>query len=240
MLEDSALDAELITAQLQRAGLDFEVERVGSRNTFIEAIDQRGFDVILADHVLPGFDGDAALALARERIPHTPFIFVSGTLTEELAVQALTRGARDYVVKQRLQRLPDAIRRAQQEARERTQLADAQAALNDSQAQLQQVTDAVPALIAQLDKEHRYRFANKAFLDWHGISLTELLGRAAGRAQQLPGGAGAPQWRVTLRADGLRARTRRRWRGSGLHLPGQRRLRVEAGRTSAARGQPAA
>ncbi|KAG1083114.1 hypothetical protein G6F40_014876 [Rhizopus arrhizus] len=128
---------------------------------------------------------------------------------------------------------------AHQEARERTQLADAQAALNDSQAQLQQVTDAVPALIAQLDKEHRYRFANKAFLDWHGISLTELLGRAAGRAQQLPGGAGAPQWRVTLRADGLRARTRRRWRGSGLHLPGQRRLRVEAGRTSAARGQPA-
>lgn len=179
MLEDSALDAELITAQLQRAGLDFEVERVWSRNAFIEAIDHRGFDVILADHVLPGFDGDAALALARERIPHTPFIFVSGTLTEELAVQALTRGARDYVVKQRLQRLPDAIRRAQQEARERSQLADAQAALNDSQAQLQQVTDAVPALIAQLDKEHRYRFANKAFLDWHGISLTELLGRSA-------------------------------------------------------------
>lgn len=179
MLEDSALDAELITAQLQRAGLDFEAERLWTRNAFIEAIDSRPFDVILADHVLPGFDGDAALALARERVPQTPFIFVSGTLTEELAVQALTRGARDYVVKQRLQRLPDAIRRARQEAHERTQLANAQAALNDSQAQLQQVTDAVPALIAQLDKDHRYRFANKAFLDWHGFSLAELLGRTA-------------------------------------------------------------
>ena len=179
MLEDSALDAELITAQLQRAGLDFEAERLWTRNAFIEAIENRAFDVILADHVLPGFDGDAALALARERIPQTPFIFVSGTLTEELAVQALTRGARDYVVKQRLQRLPDAIRRARQEAHERTQLAHAQAALNDSQAQLQQVTDAVPALIAQLDREHRYRFANKAFLDWHGVSLAELLGRTA-------------------------------------------------------------
>lgn len=179
MLEDSALDAELISAQLQRAGLDFEAERLWTRNAFIEAIENRAFDVILADHVLPGFDGDAALALARERIPQTPFIFVSGTLTEELAVQALTRGARDYVVKQRLQRLPDAIRRARQEAHERTQLAHAQAALNDSQAQLQQVTDAVPALIAQLDKEHRYRFANKAFLDWHGVSLAELLGRSA-------------------------------------------------------------
>ncbi|HHA2758886.1 MULTISPECIES: hybrid sensor histidine kinase/response regulator [Stenotrophomonas] len=179
MLEDSALDAELISAQLQRAGLDFEAERLWTRNAFIEAIDSRPFDVILADHVLPGFDGDAALALARERVPQTPFIFVSGTLTEELAVQALTRGARDYVVKQRLQRLPDAIRRARQEAHERTQLVRAQVALNDSQAQLQQVTDAVPALIAQLDNAHRYRFANKAFLDWHGFSLAELLGRTA-------------------------------------------------------------
>jgi CheY-like chemotaxis protein len=60
MLEDSALDAELITAQLQRAGLDFEAERLWTRNAFIEAIDSRAFDVILADHVLPGFDGDAA------------------------------------------------------------------------------------------------------------------------------------------------------------------------------------
>ena len=70
MLEDSALDAELISAQLQRAGLDFEAERLWTRNAFIEAIENRPFDVILADHVLPGFDGDAALALARE--PQTP------------------------------------------------------------------------------------------------------------------------------------------------------------------------
>ena len=60
MLEDSALDAELISAQ-QRAGLDFEAERLWTRNAFIEAIDNRPFDIILADHVLPGFDGDAAL-----------------------------------------------------------------------------------------------------------------------------------------------------------------------------------
>ncbi|OBU61201.1 hybrid sensor histidine kinase/response regulator [Stenotrophomonas maltophilia] len=179
MLEDSALDAELISAQLLRAGLDFEAERVWTRRGFLDAIDSGTHDVILADHVLPGFDGDAALALARERIPHTPFIFVSGTLTEELAVQALTRGARDYVVKQRLQRLPDAIRRARQEARERGKLAQAQAALNDSQAQLQQITDVVPALIAQFDHEHRFRFANRAFLDWHGVSLAELQGRTA-------------------------------------------------------------
>lgn len=187
MLEDSALDAELITAQLQRAGLDFDVERLWTRQRFIDAIDTGAFDVILADHVLPGFDGDAALELARERAPQIPFIFVSGTLTEELAVQALTRGARDYVVKQRLQRLPDAIRRARQEASERNQLAQARAALGESQAQLQQITDAVPALIAHLDTEHRYRFANKAFLDWHGADLQGILGRTAAEV----GGSGA-------------------------------------------------
>ncbi|AWH53580.1 hybrid sensor histidine kinase/response regulator [Stenotrophomonas sp. ESTM1D_MKCIP4_1] len=179
MLEDSALDAELITSQLQRAGLDFQVERLWTRQKFIDAIDTGAFDVILADHVLPGFDGDAALELARERAPQIPFIFVSGTLTEELAVQALTRGARDYVVKQRLQRLPDAIRRARQEASERNQLAQAEAALEQSQAQLQQITDAVPALISHLDTDHRYRFANKAFLDWHGADLHGILGRTA-------------------------------------------------------------
>ncbi len=101
-------------------------------------------------------------------------------------MQALTRGARDYVVKQRLQRLPDAIRRARQESHERNQLLHAQAALNESQAQLQQVTDAVPALIAQLDNAHRYRFANKAFLDWHGFSLAELLGRTAREVSGIP------------------------------------------------------
>ncbi|MBK0027073.1 response regulator [Stenotrophomonas sp. S48] len=177
MLEDSALDAELITAQLQRSGLRFDTHRVWAHDTFLAAITSAQFDVILADHVLPGFDGDTALALAREHAPQIPFIFVSGTLTEELAVQALTRGARDYVVKQRLQRLPDAIRRARDEARERNQLAQARTALGHSQAQLQQITDAIPALIAHLGADHRYRFANKAFLDWHGIALDDLLGK---------------------------------------------------------------
>ncbi|KLB07281.1 response regulator, partial [Xanthomonas hortorum] len=108
MLEDNALDAELIGAQLAAGRLKFEATRVWTRETFLDALATREHDIILADHVLPGFDGDSALQLAQEVAPEIPFIFVSGTLTEELAVQALTRGARDYVVKQRLQRLPDA------------------------------------------------------------------------------------------------------------------------------------
>ena len=176
MLEDSALDAELIEAQLTRARMDFQVRRVWTRDAFIAELDAERHDVILADHVLPGFDGDTALSLASEQVPQLPFIFVSGTLTEELAVQALTRGARDYVVKQRLQRLPDAIVRAIREAEARAKLRAAEVELKQSRDRLQLITDSMPALIAHLGPDHRYRFANNAYEAWHGRPPAELIG----------------------------------------------------------------
>jgi PAS domain S-box-containing protein len=187
MLEDSALDAELIVAQLKRAHLSFATDRVWTREDFLHALERGGYDVILADHVLPGFDGDTALTLAREQAPDIPFIFVSGTLTEELAVQALTRGARDYVVKQRLQRLPDAVLRALAEREERDKLASARAELQQSRDRLQLITDSLPALISHLGPDHRFRFVNPASLDWYGmapeamvgLSIQEVVGEAA-------------------------------------------------------------
>ncbi|MBD8694563.1 PAS domain-containing protein [Stenotrophomonas sp. CFBP 13718] len=176
MLEDSALDAELITAQLSRARLNFTVQRVWTRAAFLAELDDQRYDIILADHVLPGFDGDSALQLTQELMPRIPFIFVSGTLTEELAVQALTRGARDYVVKQRLQRLPDAIIRAIDEGHARFKLLNAEHELKQSRDRLQLITDSMPALIAHLDPDHRYQFANTAYEAWHGRPPAELIG----------------------------------------------------------------
>ncbi|KLA94580.1 response regulator [Xanthomonas hortorum pv. gardneri] len=176
MLEDNALDAELIGAQLAAGRLKFEATRVWTRETFLDALATREHDIILADHVLPGFDGDSALQLAQEVAPEIPFIFVSGTLTEELAVQALTRGARDYVVKQRLQRLPDAILRCLNESRERAKLRIAEADLLESRHRLQLITDSLPALIAHLDTDHRYRFVNNAYTAWHGLRSDQLIG----------------------------------------------------------------
>lgn len=176
MLEDSALDAELNVAQLRRARLEFTFKQVWSREAFLAELATRAYDVILADHVLPGFDGDTALTLASEQVPQLPFIFVSGTLTEELAVQALTRGARDYVVKQRLQRLPDAILRAIREAEARAKLRTAEVELKQSRDRLQLITDSMPALIAHLGPDHRYRFANNAYEAWHGRPPAELIG----------------------------------------------------------------
>ena len=173
MVEDSALDAELITAQLERAGVAFTAERTWSHDGMRQALEQHDFDVILADHVLPGFDGDAALTLACELAPQIPFIFVSGTLTEELAVQALKRGARDYVVKSRLQRLPDAVVRAIAESEERQKLARAEQ-------RLKLITDSLPALISHLDREHRYQFVNQAYQEWYGHAPETVIGRRAG------------------------------------------------------------
>ncbi len=140
-LEDSAIDAELIGEYLQRTGADCQVERVWDRDGFTQGLTKGSYDLILADHLLPAFDGQAALALARELAPETPFIFVSGTLGEEVAVAAMKRGATDYVVKQRLDRLPGVVERAVAERAERQRN---KALLAASEARYRALFDAIP------------------------------------------------------------------------------------------------
>jgi PAS domain S-box-containing protein len=115
-LEDDPADAELVQAALAEAGLDCRINCVQTREAFEVALDD-GTEIILADYQLPMYDGMSALRLARERCPEIPYIFVSGTMGEEAAIQALTQGATDYVLKQDLARLPSAVLRALQEAR---------------------------------------------------------------------------------------------------------------------------
>ena len=127
-LEDSDLDAELIEATLDAVG-QIVIERVIERAEFVAAAQPDRHDLILADYNLPTFDGVSALAIAREQCPETPFVFVSGTLGEETAVEALKNGATDYVTKQRLDRLPRTVLRALAEAQARTDKRDAELAL---------------------------------------------------------------------------------------------------------------
>ena len=119
LLEDSALDAELIGEHLRKGGILHRMDRTATREDFVRALERRGYDLILADYSLPSFDGMAALDIAREETAAPPFIFVSGTLGEEIAIESLKKGATDYVVKQRLARLPSAVTRALAEAKER-------------------------------------------------------------------------------------------------------------------------
>ncbi len=115
-LEDVASDAELIGATLAAGGIECEVTRADSREAFLAALEGGGFELILSDFRLPGYSGAAALDDARRLAPEVPFVFVSGTLGEDNAVEMLKRGATDYVLKDRPARLAAAVRRALQDA----------------------------------------------------------------------------------------------------------------------------
>lgn len=118
-LEDDPMDAELVLATLVAAGVECDVHVVSQREEFSQALVQGGVDLVLADFALPTYDGMSALAVVRERYPDLPFVFVSGKLGEEAAIESLKSGATDYVLKSRLSRLVPAVQRALTEAKER-------------------------------------------------------------------------------------------------------------------------
>lgn len=112
LLEDSPADAELIMRELRRSGPGFVFRVAVTRRDFTRALAEFQPDAILANHTLPGFSGLSALAIARRMRPDTPFIFVTGAMGEEFAVETLHRGAANYVLKGRLFRLAPVLRRA--------------------------------------------------------------------------------------------------------------------------------
>ena len=117
-LEDSDADAELIGELIATEWPDFQIERVQTEEEFVQALHHSRVDLILADLALPGFDGMSALSIARDVRPEVPFIFLSGTMREDDAVETLRNGATDYILKDRIGRLVPAIRRALTEREE--------------------------------------------------------------------------------------------------------------------------
>jgi PAS domain S-box-containing protein len=118
-LEDDPADVDLVQSVLVDEGIACEVVQVETSADFIAVLEQGGVDLILADYSLPSFDGISALAIAKKAYSNIPFIVVSGTLGEELAIETLKRGATDYVLKHRLSRLVPSVHRALREAEER-------------------------------------------------------------------------------------------------------------------------
>ncbi len=130
-IEDNRRDADPVRAILDAEGIACDVTRVDTHDELVAALDRGGFDVILGNHTVPSFDGLSALKIAVDKLPAVPFIFVSGTLAEEVVLEAVKNGATDYVPKQNLERLGACIRRAVREAEERAQRRRAEISLQD-------------------------------------------------------------------------------------------------------------
>lgn len=135
-LEDDPRDAELVQATLEGDGVVCHITRVDTPSSFRTSLEEGEFGLVLADYTLPSFDGISALKLAKEIAPGVPFIFVTGTLGEDVAIEALKLGATDYVSKNRLSRMVPSVRRALREADERSQRQLAEQMLRESEAYL--------------------------------------------------------------------------------------------------------
>ena len=137
-LEDNPVDAELITTTLMEGDIPCQSQLVDTRQAFMAALKEGRMDLILADYSIPGFDGMTALGLARQHCPDVPFLFVSATIGEELAIDAMHQGATDYVLKQRLGRLVPSVQRALRELNDRAERKRAEEALRQSEKQFRQ------------------------------------------------------------------------------------------------------
>ncbi len=151
-LEDNLLDAELEVAALEEFGIECVWERVDNREDFLQHI-ERGYDLIIADHSLPSFDGITAVSLLRQRGCDTPLILVSGTVGEEVAIDSLKAGATDYVLKDRLARLGPVVRRALREHEEQRQRREAEESLRESQRKYEDLVNSMEGIVWECNAE---------------------------------------------------------------------------------------
>jgi PAS domain S-box-containing protein len=184
ILEDNPADAELIEFELQEAGISFDAKVVMTEKDFLRELQAFCPDVILSDYDLPGYAGPLALAEARRRCPDTPFILVTGAVSEERAIETLTGGAKDYVMKSRLNRLAPAVRRALAEAEEVRAHRAAEEALKESERtarqqleEIRSIYDSAPVGLCVVDRELRFVRVNQKMAEINGIPADDHIGR---------------------------------------------------------------
>ncbi len=177
LLEDSPTDAELAERELRRAGLHPVLLRVETHSDFVRELHAFNPDVIVADYNLPGFDGLEALSIVRAELPEMPFIIFSGSLGDERAVAVLKEGANDYVLKDRMHRLPSAILRARQDALDRLERLRMGRELRDEKEFIARVIDTTTGLVTVLDTEGQIVRSNASAARVTGLSNEELIGR---------------------------------------------------------------
>jgi len=177
ILEDVPTDAELMIEELAEAGMTFVSKRVSTKASFVSAIADFSPAIILSDYSLPSFDGLAALKIAREKCPDVPFIFVSGALGEEMAIDLLKKGATDYVLKNRLSRLEPAVSRALHEVEERREHERAEHALTESEVRYRTIFENTGTATVIVEEDATIVLANRQFERLTGFSRSEIEGK---------------------------------------------------------------
>jgi PAS domain S-box-containing protein len=216
MLEDVPMDAELVAYELGRAHVRFDARRVDTREAFLQELDAFRPDVILSDYTLPRFDGMAALSIARERAPDTPFLIVTGSVNEETAVGCMKAGATDYLLKSNLARIGPAIEAALARVRSLSAKSRAEEALRRSEANLRAIFNNSRQAFVLVDRDGRIQALNRTAEQWSELILGRTLEEGTRIEEFIPDAAAA--FRDALRGDaqtverGLQYRTgEERW-----------------------------
>jgi PAS domain S-box-containing protein len=177
VVEDSEDDTQLAMLTLRRAGFDPHYRRVQDADSLLAAISEERWDAVLSDSRLPAFSGVEALRLFRKSGLDIPFIFVSGTIGEETAVEAMKAGASDYVMKENLARLAPALERELQQTEVRAERRQAQRDRDRHLDLLQAIADNTEAVIYAKDLQGRYLLANRRFLEQFHVGSETVIGK---------------------------------------------------------------
>ncbi len=175
-LEDVAYDVELMERELRKASIDYELKRVDTKEAFLAALAEFQPDIILADYSLPQFSALEALQLLNERKNAVPVILVTGSHSEEAAVECMKEGAEDYILKASLTRLPNALQNALRKKEAERHKVSVETALQQSEAQYRLITENTRDLIALLDAQNRFLYASPSFETVLGYAPKELHG----------------------------------------------------------------
>ncbi|MCX6032835.1 MAG: PAS domain S-box protein [Chloroflexi bacterium] len=175
-VEDVPADAELAARVIRKEGLAFTSTCVGTQDEFIAALDEFRPDVIVSDYTMPQFDGMRALKISLERDPALPFIVLTGTLNEETAVKCIKAGATDYVIKDRITRLPFAVKDALAQRKTLQAKEAAEQALRASEQRFRSILDNIEDGCYEVNTAGNFTFLNPALVRMLGRPANELMG----------------------------------------------------------------
>lgn len=203
-LEDDESDSQFVQIWMRKEGIKYSYFLADNEDSYKEILATQKIDIILSDYHLPSYNGSEALSLAKTKYPHIPFIFVSGTMGEEVAIESLLNGATDYVLKNRLSRLAPAIRRALREAKLRAEYKKASEELRKREEQYRILVEGMNEGVMLADNSNIILFVNQQACDITGFSFEELIGQKSNEILFDPGNRKILFEKNKLRLQGIK------------------------------------